>query len=92
MQFISNVDAKKRAFAKEIRSAIVGKVSNPVHWYQSIQFLLISGAETCMDVGPSNILSNFVLSFSQSADYESNVYSNQAVDEMKSDSNSIGLF
>lgn len=56
---VSNVTAEFYA-STDLRPLLVRQVVSPVHWMQSIRFLLGKGAATFSEIGPGNVLTNLV--------------------------------
>ena len=57
---IENVSAQANMQGERVRVALTEQVSNPVHWAQSVETLLVEGVETFVEVGAGKILSGLV--------------------------------
>lgn len=53
---ISNVDARPHQDPEEIRQLLVRQVCSPVHWEDSIRYLLADGFDLFYEVGPGRVL------------------------------------
>ncbi len=59
-KMISNVDGKLLNNKDEIKSKLVGQVSNSVLWQQSVEYMINEGVDTFVEIGPGKSLSSFV--------------------------------
>lgn len=57
---VVNVDARDCTNGGELRKALVRQVSSPVRWQESIEFLIQSGVERFIEVGPGKVLSGLL--------------------------------
>lgn len=57
---ISNVTGKEVQKADEIKQRLVEQVYSPVLWENSINYLLLNGVDTFIEIGPGNVLSGLV--------------------------------
>jgi [acyl-carrier-protein] S-malonyltransferase len=54
---VTNVDAKAISSGDEARDALVRQVSQPVRWLDSVEFLMIQGVQSLIEIGPGRVLS-----------------------------------
>lgn len=59
-KMISNLDGKLVLNKDEIKSKLVGQVSNSVLWQQSVEYMINEGVDTFVEIGPGKSLSSFV--------------------------------
>lgn len=59
-KMISNIDGKLINSKDEIKSKLVGQVSNSVLWQQSVEYMINEGVDTFVEIGPGKSLSSFV--------------------------------
>jgi [acyl-carrier-protein] S-malonyltransferase len=57
---VFNADARVHAEPDEVRQLMVGQLTGPVRWTQSIQRLQQLGADTYIEVGPRRTLTGLV--------------------------------
>ncbi|MBX6394834.1 MAG: ACP S-malonyltransferase [Alicyclobacillaceae bacterium] len=57
---VSNVDARPRTGAEELREALVKQVSAPVLWEDSVKTMLEHGVSCVVEVGPGKVLTGLV--------------------------------
>lgn len=57
---ISNVTARPVKAAAEIKDLLVKQVSSPVLWEDSIRYMIDSGVDTFIEMGPGKVLTGFV--------------------------------
>ena len=57
---VANVDAELKADAASSIDALVQQVSAPVQWEAVVHRLVTSGVDTCIEVGPGNVLSGLI--------------------------------
>ncbi|MDI3257185.1 MAG: ACP S-malonyltransferase [Kyrpidia sp.] len=57
---VSNVDARARSGAEEIREALVRQVSRPVLWEDGVRAMIAMGASGFAEIGPGRVLSGLV--------------------------------
>jgi len=57
---VVNVDARDCRNGGELKKALVRQVSSPVRWQESIEFLIQSGVERFIEVGPGKVLSGLL--------------------------------
>ncbi|MFN2530987.1 MAG: ACP S-malonyltransferase [Pyrinomonadaceae bacterium] len=62
---VSNVDARPRTSASELRGALTKQVSSPVRWLESIEWLIDEGVGTFIEVGPGKVLSGLMRQISR---------------------------
>lgn len=58
--YISNVTAESVDDVSNIRNLLEKQVYSPVHWYQSILYLIESGVDVFVEIGPSKTLSGMI--------------------------------
>lgn len=58
--FVSNVTAREASEPEQIRSLLGQQVCSPVYWQQSIEYMIASGADTFVEIGPGKTLSNLM--------------------------------
>jgi [acyl-carrier-protein] S-malonyltransferase len=54
---ITNVDAKSVTSGDQARDALIRQVSQPVHWLESVEFLISQGVQSLIEIGPGKVLS-----------------------------------
>lgn len=59
-KMISNIDGKLLNNKDEIKTKLVGQVSNSVLWQQSVEYMINEGVDTFVEIGPGKSLSSFV--------------------------------
>jgi len=64
---ITNVDAQPIRSGADARNALKRQVSRPVHWQETIQYLLDQGVHTFVEVGPGKVLLGLIRSIDKSA-------------------------
>jgi [acyl-carrier-protein] S-malonyltransferase len=57
---VTNVDAKSITDGPAARDALVRQVSQPVRWLESVEFLIIEGVQSLIEIGPGKVLSGLV--------------------------------
>jgi [acyl-carrier-protein] S-malonyltransferase len=57
---VTNVDAAAIKSGADAREALVGQVSSPVRWHESVTYLVGEGVNTFIEVGPGKVLSGLV--------------------------------
>ena len=63
---ITNVDALEVRTGEDARDALRRQTSRPVKWHQSLRFLLDSGVDTFVEVGPGKVLTGLLRSVEKS--------------------------
>ena len=58
--YITNVTAKKVTDSGEIKALLAKQVYSPVRWMQSMEYLIGSGADTFVEIGPGRTLAGFM--------------------------------
>ncbi len=58
--YITNVNAKEVTDTSETRGLLARQVSSPVRWMQSMEYLIGSGADTFVEIGPGRTLAGFM--------------------------------
>ena len=58
--YITNVNAKEVTDTSETRELLARQVSSPVRWMQSMEYLIGSGADTFVEIGPGRTLAGFM--------------------------------
>ena len=58
--YITNVNAKDVTDTSETRGLLARQVSSPVRWMQSMEYLIGSGADTFVEIGPGRTLAGFM--------------------------------
>lgn len=64
---VANVTARPVTQAEEIRSLLVKQVRSPVLWEQSIEWLVASGVDTFIEIGPGKVLAGLIRKIDRSA-------------------------
>lgn len=64
---VSNVTGKFVVSAAEIRGLLVQQLTSPVLWEDSMRFLIASGVERFVEVGPGNVLTSLLAKIDESA-------------------------
>lgn len=59
-KFISNVDGFLLTNKNQIKAKLVNQVSSSVLWQQSVEYMINSGVDTFVEIGPGRSLSGFV--------------------------------
>lgn len=77
---ISNVNGLPYSGVEAIRENLVNQLIKPVRWSDSMKYLVDSGVEVAIDVGPQKILRNLMKKNSQSIDAYSLDFKNDIVD------------
>lgn len=57
---VLNSTGKETKDPEELKHYLLEQISGPVYWYQSIKRMLELGAESFIEVGPKNVLSNML--------------------------------
>jgi [acyl-carrier-protein] S-malonyltransferase len=57
---IANVHARPVRTASEVREALIGQVSSPVRWEQSVRAMRDAGARAFVEVGPGTTLAGLI--------------------------------
>ncbi len=63
---VTNVDAQVVRTGAEAREALRRQTSRPVRWYETLRFLLDSGVDTFVEVGPGKVLTGLLRSVEKS--------------------------
>jgi [acyl-carrier-protein] S-malonyltransferase len=63
---VANADARPIRTGREARYALKRQVSRPVHWQETIQYLLGEGVRTFVEVGPGKVLLGLIRSIDKS--------------------------
>jgi [acyl-carrier-protein] S-malonyltransferase len=77
---VSNVDAAPVGGPGDIRAKLVGQLTSPVRWQQSVEFLLAAGVEKFYEIGPGRVLAGLMRRISRRADIVS-LNSTESVEE-----------
>lgn len=64
---VTNVDAQPVRTGSDARDALKRQPSRPVRWTETVRFLLGSGVDTFVEVGPGKVLTGLVRSIEKSA-------------------------
>jgi [acyl-carrier-protein] S-malonyltransferase len=67
MPLVTNVGARPLARGEDAREALVRQVSQPVHWLESVEFLINQGVQTFIEIGPGKVLSGLVRQINRQA-------------------------
>ena len=59
-KIISNVTAKEYQSTEEIKNLLVKQIESPVRWRESIEFMIFSGTNTFVEIGPGKVLSSLI--------------------------------
>ena len=59
-KIISNVTAKEYQSTEEIKNLLVKQIESPVRWRESIEFMIFSGTNTFVEIGPGKVLSGLI--------------------------------
>jgi len=57
---VTNVDADTTTSGSEAREALIGQVSMPVRWEESVRLLIDEGVDTFVEVGPGRVLTGLL--------------------------------
>ena len=57
---ISNVTGKPLTTANEIKSDLVRQISSPVLWVNSVEYMIASGVNTFIEIGPGKVLTGLI--------------------------------
>lgn len=57
---VNNLDAKFLQTAAELKPSLVGQISSPLYWEDSIKHLAAQGYDTFIEIGPGKVLSGLV--------------------------------
>lgn len=57
---ISNVTAKPLTTANEIKSDLVKQISSPVLWVNSVEYMIASGVNEFIEIGPGKVLTGLI--------------------------------
>ncbi len=63
---VTNVDAQAVRTGSEAREAVRRQTSRPVRWHETVRFLLDSGVDTFIEVGPGKVLTGLLRSIEKS--------------------------
>src|SRR5690606_6378227 len=55
-----NVTAKSEIDPEKIRKNLIDQLTAPVKWTQSVQNMIVAGADTFVECGPGNVLQGLV--------------------------------
>ncbi len=58
--FVSNVTAEEETGPERIKELLGKQVYSPVRWQQSVEYMISSGADTFVEIGPGKPLSGFI--------------------------------
>lgn len=62
---VRNLDARPVRTAEGCREGLVGQVSAPVRWQESVERMIAGGARTFVEIGPGTVLSGLVRKLSR---------------------------
>ena len=57
---ISNVTAKPITAANEIKSDLLKQINSPVLWVNSVEYMIMSGVNTFIEIGPGKVLRGLI--------------------------------
>ncbi|MDI6641448.1 MAG: ACP S-malonyltransferase [Elusimicrobiota bacterium] len=63
---VTNCDAQPTSNTSEIKNKLVLQISSPVYWQKSIEYMLASGVDTFIEIGPGRVLSGMIKRISNS--------------------------
>ena len=58
--YVTNVDASKVINKQQIKELLVKQITSPVLWEQSIRYLIETGVDTFIEIGPGKTLAGFI--------------------------------
>ncbi|HZK34927.1 MAG TPA: ACP S-malonyltransferase [Bacillota bacterium] len=64
---VANVTAKPTKTTSEVKDLLIKQVSNPVKWEDSIRYILSTGVDTFIEMGPGRALSGFMRKIDRTA-------------------------
>ena len=64
---VTNIDAKAKTKAAELRTALVRQVSSTVRWQASVELLIGEGVNTFVEVGPGKVLTGLLRQINRAA-------------------------
>tara|TARA_B100001121_G_scaffold309468_1_gene336465 strand:+ start:1074 stop:2000 length:927 start_codon:yes stop_codon:yes gene_type:complete len=57
---VSNVTAKKYTGVEEIKNLLINQIESPVRWRESIEYMILNGTTTFVEIGPGKVLSGLI--------------------------------
>jgi len=57
---VTNVEAAPNGDAARIRGLLVSQVTSPVHWTDSVRYMISQGVTTFVELGPGNVLAGLI--------------------------------
>jgi len=57
---VSNVTAKEYKETDEIKKLLIKQIESPVRWRESIEYMISSGTNTFIEIGPGKVLSGLI--------------------------------
>lgn len=64
---VTNIDARPRTAAAELRTALVRQVSSTVRWHASVELLIGKGVNTFVELGPGKVLTGLLRQINRAA-------------------------
>jgi [acyl-carrier-protein] S-malonyltransferase len=77
---LSNVTGRPHGAGAEIPAAMVGQVTSPVHWQQSVEWFQGKGVDGYVECGPGRVLSGLI----KQVDKEARLYNIQDLSSLES--------
>ena len=59
-KIISNVTAKEYENTDEIKKLLIKQIESPVRWRESIEYMILKGTKTFIEIGPGKVLSGLI--------------------------------
>ena len=57
---ISNVTANEYKNPEQIKQLLIQQIESPVRWRETIQFMILNGSNTFVEIGPGKVLSGLI--------------------------------
>ncbi|MBZ0189452.1 MAG: ACP S-malonyltransferase [Candidatus Obscuribacterales bacterium] len=59
-EVVQNFDAQGTKMSGTLKDKLAKQMESPVRWYESIEFMVASGVDTFIEIGPGNVLAGLV--------------------------------
>ncbi len=59
-KIVSNVTAKEYQNINEIKKLLIKQIESPVRWRESIEYMILKGTKTFIEIGPGKVLSGLI--------------------------------
>lgn len=57
---VTNVEARPNLHPEKVKPLLIDQISSPVHWEQSMRYMIAEGVEEMVEIGPGKVLSGLM--------------------------------